>query len=253
MAGEAGEERRERWEARTGPWLMLAALMFLVAFGWPIVDPEASAAVRTACWALAGLSWAIFAADFAVRIALSNNRLHFVTHSPLDVVLVVVPMLRPLALLRVVSVIGILDRQAGRASHGRVALYVVSSSALLITVCALFMLDAERGRPGAVIDSFDDALWWAATTVTTVGYGDTYPTTGAGRAVAAVLMFCGIALIGVVTASVAGWLIGRVAEEEVAVEQVTQHDVQALTAEVRALRAEVAEVRRRMDGDTPGA
>ena len=253
MAGEAGEERRERWEARTGPVLMLAALMFLVAFGWPIVQPEASATVQTVCWALAGTSWAVFAADFAIRIYLSSNRVHFVLHSPLDVVLVLVPMLRPLSLLRVVSVIGILDRQAGRAAHGRVALYVASSSALLIAVCALFMLDAERGRPGAVIDSFGDALWWAATTVTTVGYGDTYPTTGTGRAVAAVLMFCGIALIGVVTATMAGWLISRVAEEEVAVEHVTQGDVEALTTEVRALRQEVAEVRRRMDGDTPGA
>jgi len=261
VAGEAaptlilveGEERRERWEARTGPVLMLAALMFLVAFGWPIVDPDVSPAVRTLCWALAGLSWALFAADFAVRIALSRNRVHFITHSPLDVVLVLVPMLRPLSLLRVVSVIGILDRQAGRAAHGRVALYVASSSVLLITVSALFMLDAERGRPGAVIDSFDDALWWAATTVTTVGYGDTYPATGTGRAIAAVLMFCGIALIGVVTATVAAWLVDRVALEEESVAHVTQHDVEALTAEVRALRAEVAEVRRRMDGDTPGA
>lgn len=253
MTAEVGEERRERWEQRTGPVLMVAALMFLVAFGWPIVDPDASAAVRTTCWVLAGLSWVLFAADFAVRIALSNHRLHFVLHSPLDVVLVLVPMLRPLSLLRVVSVIGILDRQAGRASQGRVALYVASSSALLITICALFMLDAERGRPGAVIDSFGDALWWAATTVTTVGYGDTFPTTGTGRAVAAVLMFCGIALIGVVTATVAGWLISRVAEEEEELGQVTRRDVEALTAEVRALRAELADVRRRMDGDTPGA
>lgn len=253
MAGEVGEERRERWEERTGPVLMLAALLFLVAFGWPIIDPDASAAVRTTCWVLAGLSWAMFAADFAVRILLSNNRVHFITHSPLDVVLVLVPMLRPLSLLRVVSVIGILDRQAGRAAHGRVALYVASSSALLITVCALFMLDAERGRPGSVIDSFDDALWWAATTVTTVGYGDTYPTTGAGRAIAAVLMFCGIALLGVVTATVAGWLISRVVEEGEDLEQVTQRDLESLTTEVRALRQELAEVRRRMDGDTPGA
>ncbi|GAA1475810.1 potassium channel family protein [Nocardioides aestuarii] len=253
MAGELGEERRERWEERTGPVLMLAALLFLVAFGWPIIEPDASTTVRTVCWALALASWVVFAADFVVRIVLSNNRVHFVTHSPLDVVLVLVPMLRPLSLLRVLSVIGILDRQAGRASRGRVALYVATSSALLITVCALFMLQAERGRPGSVIDSFDDALWWAATTVTTVGYGDTYPTTGTGRAVAAVLMFCGIALIGVVTATVAGWLISRVAEEEEAVDQVTQRDVEALTGEVRALRQELAEVRRRMDGDTPGA
>ncbi len=48
---------------------------------------------------------------------------------------------------------------------------------------------------------------WAITTVTTVGYGDRYPVTGAGRAVAGGLVVVGIAVIGVVTASVAAWLV----------------------------------------------
>lgn len=257
MVGQVGEERRERWEARAEPVLMLASAGFLVAFAWPIIDPGLSADARRGCWVVSFATWAAFVADFAVRVALSRRRLHFVAHSPLDLVVVLVPMLRPLALLRVVTLFGLLNRHAERAFRGKVVLYVVGASALLITVCALVMLQVERGRPGAVIEEFDDALWWAATTVTTVGYGDTYPTTGSGRAVAAVLMFCGIALIGVVTATVAAWLVERVTTEmmleEEEVEQVTQRDVAALTAEVRALRAEIAEVRRRMDGDTPGA
>lgn len=53
------------------------------------------------------------------------------------------------------------------------------------------------------------------------------------------MMFAGIALLGVVTASVASWLIRRVAEEEEAIELATQRDVAALAAEVAALRAEI--------------
>lgn len=247
-----GEERRERWEARAEPWLLVGALAFLLAFAWPVVDPDLSPAARTACWVVSAVTWVGFVVDFAVRVALSRRRLHFVLHSPLDLVVVLVPMLRPLALLRVITLIGVLNRHAERALRGRVVLYAVGASALLILVSALVVLQAERGRPGAVIDGFGDALWWAVTTVTTVGYGDTYPTTGSGRAVAAVLMFCGIALIGVVTATVAAWLVDRVSEAE-QLEQASRQDVADLAAEVRALRTELAEVRRRMDGDTPGA
>ena len=55
-------------------------------------------------------------------------------------------------------------------------------------VGSLAILDAERGRKGANIDSFGDAAWWALTTVTTIGFGDRFPVTVTGRAVAAGLM-----------------------------------------------------------------
>jgi voltage-gated potassium channel len=57
-------------------------------------------------------------------------------------------------------------------------------------------------------------LWWALTTIATVGYGDRYPVTGQGRLVAAGLMVAGIAVLGVVTASIASWLIEKVREVE---------------------------------------
>ncbi len=74
------------------------------------------------------------------------------------------------------------------------------------------------------------------TTVSTVGYGDRFPLTGTGRFVAAGLMLAGIALLGVVTASLASWLLERVAEVEEASQAATRRDVEELTAEVAALR-----------------
>jgi voltage-gated potassium channel len=75
---------------------------------------------------------------------------------------------------------------------------------------AVAVLDAEQNAPGANITSFGDALWWACTTVTTVGYGDRYPVTTEGRMIAVVLMVVGIGVVGAVTASVAAWMVSRV-------------------------------------------
>ena len=83
------------------------------------------------------------------------------------------------------------------------------------------------------------------TTVTTVGYGDRFPVTEAGRFVAGGLMLAGMALLGVVTASLASWLIERVTEVEEESQAATRRDVVALTEQVSAMREEIA----RMSGD----
>ena len=85
---------------------------------------------------------------------------------------------------------------------------------LLAFCAALAVLDAERSSPDANITDFGDAIWWAITTMTTVGYGDRYPVTSVGRLVAFGLMIGGIALFGTVTATLASWLVETVAGRE---------------------------------------
>jgi voltage-gated potassium channel len=75
-------------------------------------------------------------------------------------------------------------------------------------------LDAERDAPKANITTIGDALWWAATTVTTVGYGDRYPVTTTGRIIAVTLMVVGIALVGAITASIAAWFVTSLDREK---------------------------------------
>jgi voltage-gated potassium channel len=119
---------------------------------------------------------------------------------------------------------------------------VAGAVALVAFIAALAMLDAERGEPDATVATFGDALWWAATTVTTVGYGDYFPSTTEGRLVAVGLMVTGIALLGVITAALASWFVEKVGEVQAA-EQRTGSEVAELLAEVRALRADVSELR----------
>lgn len=64
----------------------------------------------------------------------------------------------------------------------------------------------ENGADGSITD-FDDALWWAIVTITTVGYGDKYPVTPEGRAVAVFLMIIGITLFSMLTAGIAAYFV----------------------------------------------
>jgi voltage-gated potassium channel len=226
----------ERWTETTEWPLMAAALAFLAAYAWPILDPALPIGAALACVTVTWGAWAIFAADYVVRVVLAPDRRRYVLHHLHDLAVIALPLLRPLRLLRLVTVIGALNRRAGSSLRGRVLVYVAGGTTLLTAVAGLAMLDAERAAPDANITTIGDALWWAVTTITTVGYGDRYPTTSTGRVVAVGLMLAGIALLGVVTATLASWLVERVREENVSDRAATAAQVEALMADVRALR-----------------
>lgn len=236
--------RQDTWERRAEWPLTAMAVVFLVAYAWPILDPHLARPLLDACRVAAWVAWGAFALDYAVRLSLSQDRLRFVLGHLLDLAVVVLPLLRPLRLLRLITLLAVLNRYARVSLRGRVAVYVVGSTALVILVAALAEVDAERGHAGAVIQTFGDAIWWAITTVTTVGYGDLYPVTLTGRLIAGGLMLAGIALLGVVTASLASWLIERVRQVGEESEAATHRDIAALTAEVARLRDEVTALRR---------
>ncbi len=82
-------------------------------------------------------------------------------------------------------------------------------------------------------------MWWALVTITTVGYGDMTPTTAIGRFIAAGLMIAGIALLGVVTATLASWLVEMVSAEDTKTQVVTSDHLKSLVDEVRLLREEL--------------
>jgi voltage-gated potassium channel len=236
--------RLVRWERSTEWPLAVVAGLFLAAYAWPILDPHLGPALRAGCGAIVYIAWAIFAGDYLVRLILAEHRLRFVSRHLLDLASVVLPVLRPLRLLRLVALVRVLNRKATTSLHGRVAVYISSSAVLVIFVAALAELDAERGKSGASVQTFGDALWWALTTVTTVGYGDRFPITRDGRLVAVGLMLAGIALIGVVTAAIASWLIASVREAE-------SDTQETLHRQIAELRSELAEIKAVLTAHSP--
>mgnify|MGYP006191758995 CR=1 FL=1 len=81
---------------------------------------------------------------------------------------------------------------------------------ITVFIGSIFVLHFEERAPGSNIKTPQDALWWSMTTVTTVGYGDKFPVTGPGRAVAAVLMMIGTGLF----ATLAGFISSKFAQQE---------------------------------------
>ena len=169
----------------------------------PLYYPDLPAPVRSLLTAANVLIWVIFAADYLARLRLAERRGHFLREHLLDLLVLAVPFLRPLRLVRAIGLFGSITRRAGSTSQGRTTGEVFLAAAALVVLAGGLVLDAERDHTDANIRTPGDALWWAMSTVTTVGYGDRYPTTGLGRVVAALLMLVGVALLGVVSAGIA--------------------------------------------------
>lgn len=239
---------QQRYRALAEWPLMATALVFLGAYAWQVIGRvEGTGAdwLEGIMW----VTWCVFVIDYAANLWLAGNRRQWFIRNLHELVIVALPFFRPLRLLRLVTLLSVLHRTVGQTLRGRVATYVAGSAALLVFVGALAVLDVEQWAPGAKILTFGDALWWATFTITTVGYGDMYPVTAIGRLVATALMMSGIAVLGVVTASIASWLVQRVEDtaESVAeaVEEPMRVEVAELVAEIALLRREIAELRDR--------
>jgi voltage-gated potassium channel len=159
-----------------------------------------------------------FGIDFLITLWRAPNRMkYFLTWGWLDL-LSSIPMLdvarwgriariariarllRGLRAARVLST-AILSRrkQSTLLAATLLAIVLVFASATAI----LHFEDPDTGN----ITTAEDAIWWAITTITTVGYGDKYPITMGGRIIAALLMTAGVGLFGVVSAGLAAWFL----------------------------------------------
>jgi len=220
------------------PLLILALVLvpLLIVPAVVTVRPPWDDAILVADWAI----WAVFAADFGVKLAVAPRRVEFLRGHWLEGLMVLLPFLRPLRALRVLRLARVavalgFNVQVIRgilAQRGTKVIVAAVVGTLVIGATLAYL--AERGEPGATITSFGDAIWWAAVTMTTVGYGDVYPTTPMGRGVAVALMLFGIAALSALTATVAAFLVRESREETTLAD---------LLAELRALREEVARLR----------
>lgn len=204
MAEPMGQ-RYDAYAQRTDTWMAVLAMVFLVVWSGRIIFFDSlPPGVRNAMLVVQGWIWLVFLADIIIRTVISERSWRFLWTHPLDVIAVLIPAARPLKVLTAFTQGAAFASAKGRL---RTMQAVIVSVVLLLWIGSVAVLSAEQGVDDSAINTFGDALWWAIVTVTTVGYGDFAPVSVTGRIVAVVMMLLGIALIGVVTASVAAWFV----------------------------------------------
>jgi voltage-gated potassium channel len=150
--------------------------------------------------------WAILLVEYAVRLVVTPDRRGYLRRRWVEPATVVVPPLQGWHFIGIEKMSLLIYEGELRVEtilrHHSLFRVLIAAAGTLVLGAWLVLLFEEKAK-GSNIHSYPDALWWAIVTVTTVGYGDRYPVTAGGRAVAVVLMLVGIGLIGVLTATVA--------------------------------------------------
>jgi voltage-gated potassium channel len=199
---------------------------------------------HTAAQAANWVIWGIFAAELAAILYFAPSKgAALRAHWP-DAALVVVTvpfygrffsslrLLRLGRLLRAGLVLGRAHQAERRLSSTNVFRFAAISTVFLVFIAGAAEATVDQGD----FKSFWDGIWWAVVTVTTVGYGDLYPHTVAGRLVAMLLMLVGIGFIAVLTASIASMFVKSEREDE----------TEALTQRLEQIQADLAEIKRRL-------
>jgi voltage-gated potassium channel len=194
--------------------LTFLALAFLVAFSYPAFVDPISTSTQSLLNIVQWITWVAFAGDLIYGLTKAPSKKGYLKKHPLEVAAVLLPFLRPLRLMRVISFGGLAIQKVAIGRQFAITIKVFIASIFVAYISAVQITISERDLVGSNIKNFGDGLWWAITTVTTVGYGDRYPTTTEGRFLAVLLMFVGISLVGVITASVAAWFVKMSSNDE---------------------------------------
>lgn len=214
-------------------------LLVLLAAEWALpVPPEVVRLIGYIDTAMCGL----FLIDFLLRFRQAPSKLRFMRWGWLDLLASVpaIDSLRWARLFRIVRIGRMLveaqsfhhlrelllasKARAGIASLLTFAFVIVCFSSIAILLCET----ADKSN----IRSAGDALWWTFVTITTVGYGDFYPVTTAGRIVAGVTMFAGVGIFGAMSGVVASVLVGAHRHHDV-----VREEVQTIREELKKLHA----------------
>ena len=166
----------------------------------------------------------VFIGDFLVNVMISERKLGYLKWGWIDLVSSI-PNIQVLRWGRFARIVRILRLLRGIRSTKLLLRFLFANRAkgtfasvamisfVLVVSSSIAMLNCETD-PESNIKTASDALWWSFVTITTVGYGDFYPTTLLGRIIAVILMTAGVGLFGTFTAYVASFFLQQ--EEEAA-------------------------------------
>lgn len=236
-------------EKKLEPWMIIASVLTIPAVVIEANDfPSPWPATGVA---LSAVIWIAFLFEFCVMMRVVPSRREWIDTHKLETFLVVVsfPILPTgLGALRLVRLIRIsrLGRLVKVARHGlslRGLPYIAMMTAILVVAAGSAFTAIEKGQGF----SQWDGLWWSATTVTTVGYGDISPHTTGGRFVALFVMFLGIGFVAVLTAAIAQRFVQHELDERQAADPTAERA--AILNEVQKLRERIEQLDARLKLD----
>ena len=160
-------------------------------------------------WIVDAILILIFLFDFIRRMRIADDPRAYIVqgYGWLDLVSII-PMLRIARILRIVRVTRVLNRMGGpgpamkaffasRATGG--LLLVLLIALVVLEFGAITVLYSERDAADATILTARDAIWYVIVTMSTVGYGDTYPVTDMGRLFGVIIIVVGVGVFGTLT------------------------------------------------------
>jgi voltage-gated potassium channel len=186
------------------------------------------------------VTWLTFFAEAVVMLAVVPNRGRWLRRHLLDVsVVVLTPPFAPQAwqngrlfrLVRLLRVFRVLALRRLLSLEGMKYAAVVALGTVIVGGAVFASVEEHQG-----ITTWD-GIWWAITTVTTVGYGDIVPDSTGGRIIGITIMLVGIGFVALLTAFIADRFINLGVETE------AKEDL--ILAELRAINARLDELERR--------
>jgi voltage-gated potassium channel len=193
-------------------FVSVLSVINLILIWIPGFDPDAVHVVEVINFFLT----IIFLVDFAYRLfTAGSKRYYFFRDWGWADLLASIPALRILRLFRIFKAYRLLKKygvhnifeQLKKHRANSMFYIVIFCVILVIELGAFLVLQFEQSSPNANIQTASDALWWTCVTITTVGYGDRFPTTNAGRLVGIAIMAMGVALIGTLAGFIANKLL----------------------------------------------
>jgi voltage-gated potassium channel len=209
-------------------------------------------------WALQAI-WVIFLADFLLRLIIAPAKIDFLRHNWLAVISLALPFLRPLRAFRAIRAVRSMSlvrflgginwgmRVLRRVTRGAQFAYVGLLTVIVALAAAVGAKFFENGYAGSPIQTFGDAIWWAAAMVTTIN-NEKYVVSPEARTLAILLRIYAVSVFGYVTASIATYLIGSSEPSDA-----QRDERETLRAEIAGLREEIAALRREVAGHPASA
>jgi voltage-gated potassium channel len=191
------------WKRLSSLPLASLALVYLAAYSLEVTG--AGNAIGDIAALISLGIWFAFAIDLFIRLVTASSLGSFFKMNWFEIVTLALPFIRVLRVFRSVIALRGLKGFTRDRLHAT-GIYIAFLLPFVWYSGAIAVLDAESSNPEASISNLGEALWWSLTTITTVGYGDKYPTTIEGQLVAAALMLTGIALFSAAAGMFASWI-----------------------------------------------